>query len=155
MAGYSDDFQQLQRLSGTYNVTSEVLSFGGNKGSSTPGRKLCAQVGQRDAGVCVFYGVDRRPVTRHLHRQARKAAVDQAWKAEAALVKAGLQDGWTKAERAELEARGEVRGYTGVEAHRGYPELVGQASNVKFVRDKEAKSQKDYYSSWKQRRRGN
>ena len=153
MGGYSDDFQQLQRLSGTYNVTSEALSFGGNKGSSTPGRKLCAAVAQRDATVCVLYGVERRPVTRHLHKKARKAAAQEAWKVEAALVKAGLQDGWSKAERAELEARGEVRGYTGVEVHKRYPELVGQVSNIVFVRDKEAKGQKDYYSSWKQRRR--
>ena len=157
VATWSNDFQQLQRLSGTYNVTSEALQFGGNKGSSTPGQKLCAQIRQRDSRICVFYGVEKRPVSRYLHKRQRRAAVEEAWKTEAALVKAGLQDGWTKAERVELEQRGEVRGYTGVEVHNvhRYPELIGQSSNIKFVKDKEAKSQKEY-SSWYggKRRRG-
>ena len=50
--------------------------------------------------------------------------------------------GWVMPELAEL-------GYTGVEVHNvhRYPELIGQSSNIKFVRDKEAKSQREY-SAW-------
>jgi len=83
--------------------------------------------------------------------------IKEAWKIEAALVKAGHQDGWSTGERVELEKRGEVRGYTGVKVHNvhRYPELIGQSSNIKFIKDKKAKSQKEY-SSWYggKRRRG-
>ena len=150
MRTYADDYQQLQRLSGSYNVTSEALQFGGNKGSSTPGRQLCAK--NRDSSICVMYGVERRPTSRYLHKRVKKMAIAEAWKIAQNVAKSGQQGEWSKAERNELEMRGEVRGYTAVEVHNvhKYPQLIGQSSNLKFVKDKDAKESSN---SWHSKRR--
>jgi hypothetical protein len=110
---------------------------------STEGKELCAQ--NRVSSVCLLYGVDKRTAGRYVHRRAHKSAVQEAWKREVELLKepsATFASPWSPAERLELSQRGEVNGYAGVEIHpvHKYPQMAGQSSNIKFVKDDEAKN---------------
>jgi len=56
-----------------------------------------------------------------------------AWKREVDLLKepaAAIMSPWSPAERVELQQRGEVNGYTGVEIHsvHKFSQLIGQVS---------------------------
>ena len=133
----STDQSELQRLSGTYNITLESIK-------STQGRQLCAA--NRLSSICILYGLDKRIADRYAHRRAHKLAVRSAWKKEAEKLKEGHQlllalTPWTPAQRNELAQRGEVRGFQGIEIHsvHKYPQLIGQSSNIKFVRDNSGK----------------
>ena len=134
---FSADLSEVRRLSGAYNVTT-------GDGARGRGRKICASRGAEDAAaaakVCLLYGVDARSAARQLHRSARKAAVADAWRRESARAKLGVAaDRWTQSQLTELARRGEVRGFTGVEAQNvnRVPALIGHGSNIVFVRDGE------------------
>jgi hypothetical protein len=136
-----DDYQQLQRLSGSYNVSSEAFtaSVGGNgrntlKSSQKQGRQLCAF--NRLSTICVVYYVDKRLASRHFLKKTKKAAVEKAWKKAKSNLNLGMPSEWTKSERNELQQKGVVRGYSAIEVHNvhAYPQLIGQFSNIKFVK---------------------
>ena len=138
---YLDDYQQLQRLSGSYNVSSEAFTavVGGNgrnnlKSSQKQGRKLCAF--NRSSSICVVYYPDKRIALRHFLKKAKKMAVEKAWRQAKANLNVGLLSDWTKGERNELQQKGIVRGYSAIEVHNvhSYPQLIGQFSNIKFVK---------------------
>ena len=136
LASFQTDFGEMQRLSGSYNVSYDNIR-------STDGKELCAT--NRQSSVCIIYGVDKRTASRYVHRRSHKMAVLDAWKREVDLLKepaAAIMSPWSPAERIELQQRGEVNGYTGVEIHsvHKFPQLIGQSSNIKFVKDEEAKS---------------
>ena len=136
LSSFQTDFGEMQRLSGSYNISYDNVR-------STDGKELCAT--NRLSSVCIVYGLDRRSASRFVHRRVHKAAVVEAWKREAELLKepaSAIMSPWSPAERIELQQRGEVNGYTGVEIHsvHKYPQLIGQSSNIKFVKDEEAKS---------------
>lgn len=136
LSSFQTDFGEMQRLSGSYNVSYDGIR-------STDGKELCAT--NRHSTVCIIYGVDKRAASRYVHRRAHKMAVVEAWKREADLLKeptSAMISPWSPAERIELQQRGEVNGYTGVEIHsvHKFPALIGQSSNIKFVKDEEAKS---------------
>ncbi len=131
---FSTDYQEMQRLSGSYNVSVESLR--------PSGRQLCASASGADgAKVCLVYGAERRAASRHLLRAAFKQATEAAWRREAQAARAGLPTAqkFTPQQRAELSKRGTLRGLQPTEA-RGphkFPELIGHPSNVVFVRDSE------------------
>ena len=138
---YLDDYQQLQRLSGSYNVSSEAFTalVGGNgrnslKSSQKQGRKLCAF--NRSSSICIVYYPDKRLALRHFLKKAKKMAVEKAWKQAKSNLNFGILTDWTKSERNELQQKGMVRGYSAIEVHNvhSYPQLIGQFSNIKFVK---------------------
>ena len=138
---YLDDYQQLQRLSGSYNISSEafIASVGGNgrnalKSSQKQGRQLCAF--NRLSTICVVYYTDKRLALRHFLRKTKKAAVEKAWQNAKDNLNLGMPSEWTKSERNELQQKGIVRGYSAIEVHNVhvYPQLIGQFSNIKFVK---------------------
>jgi hypothetical protein len=151
---YLDDYQQLQRLSGSYNVSSEAFSSASNGGggggrnslssSQKQGRKLCAF--NRLSSICVIYNVEKRAASRYFLKKYRKATAENAWQKAKATLRAGLQSDWTKSERNELQQKGIIKGYTSVEVHNvhKYPQLIGQWTNVKFVKDSQAKDSLDH-----------
>jgi hypothetical protein len=131
----------LQRLSGSYNVSSETFtaSVGGSgrnalKSSQKQGRKLCAF--NRPSTICVVYYTDKRLTLRYLLKKAKKATVEKAWRQEKSNLNLGIPSDWTKSERNELQQKGIVRGYSAIEVHNVhlYPQLIGQFSNIKFVK---------------------
>ena len=138
---YLDDYQQLQRLSGSYNVSSEAFTavVGGNgrnnlKSSQKQGRKLCAF--NRLSSICVVYYPDKRIAARHFLKKAKKMAIEKAWRQAKSNLNSGIIADWTKSERNELQQKGMVRGYSAMEVHNvhSYPQLIGQFSNIKFVK---------------------
>ena len=138
---YLDDYQQLQRLSGSYNVSSEAFTavVGGNgrnnlKSSQKQGRKLCAF--NRLSSICVVYYPDKRIAARHFLKKAKKMAIEKAWRQAKSNLSSGIIADWTKSERNELQQKGMVRGYSAMEVHNvhSYPQLIGQFSNIKFVK---------------------
>ena len=136
LSSFQTDFGEMQRLSGSYNISYDNVR-------STEGKELCAA--NRLSSVCIIYGVDKRTASRYVYRRTHKLAVAEAWKRESELLKepaSAIMSPWSPAERIELQQRGEVNGYTGVEIHsvHKYPQLIGQSSNIKFVKDEEAKS---------------
>jgi hypothetical protein len=140
---YLDDYQQLQRLSGSYNVSSEAFtaSVGGGgggrnslKSSQKQGRKLCAF--NRLSSICIVYYTDKRLALRHFLKKTKKATIAKAWQQAKSSLNLGIPSDWTKSERNELQQKGLVRGYSAIEVHNVhlYPQLIGQYSNVKFVK---------------------
>ena len=138
---YLDDYQQLQRLSGSYNVSSEAFtaSVGGGgrnslKSSQKQGRKLCAF--NRLSSICIVYYTDKRLALRHFLKKTKKATIAKAWQQAKSSLNLGIPSDWTKSERNELQQKGLVRGYSAIEVHNvhSYPQLIGQYSNVKFVK---------------------
>ncbi len=134
-SAFSSDYQELQRLSGSYNVSSDNLRPSG-------ARQICAQ---GDAStVCLIYGADKRSVARHLLRQAHKRAAEAALRGEAALARSGLLTSrrLSAQQRSELAKRGQIRGISAAEV-RGphkFPELIGQPSNIIFVSESDNKN---------------
>lgn len=132
---FADDFQELQRLSGSYNVSSDNVR--------PRGRQVCAvqneRHGDRRTKICLIYGVDLRIANRHVFRASHKSATASAWIREVKSVKKGQLGSWTPSQRKELLSKGGVRGFTAVEIHNVHkvPELIGQSSNIRFVSESE------------------
>ncbi len=129
---YANDLEELQRLSGSYNV-SRVGVRGG-------GEEVCvrgAATGEPFA-LCLLYGAkSERAVVRQRARSAHRLAVRDAWRQEVERVKLGFHGDWTPSQRDELLRSGEVSGYTGAEIHsvHKFPALLGQAGNIRLVRE--------------------
>ena len=138
---FGDDYQQLQRLSGTHNITKDNFN--------PRGRMLCAETRSRHPSkICLIYGVEKRDASKHVMRPVHKRAISKAWEREAKKVQMGLLGGWTQSQRSELLKRGQLRGFQPVEVRNvhKFPELIGQSSNILFVRESESKN-------WHQKRR--
>ena len=137
ISGFTSDLNELQRLSGTYNITTES-GIRNNVNSKV----LCAQ--NRASTICILYGIEKRMANRWSLKKAYREAVTSAWRKEVNAVKNGL-DGynhaWAMNERVELTSIGEVRGYQGLEVNsvHKYPQLIGQSSNIRFVPEAEAR----------------
>ena len=134
----SNDLVELNRLLGSYNVTEVPLRGGGTQICTEKRRDSRYPHTQRLFTICILYGANVDRVVRHRIRQGNRAAIRAAWKQEIKLVSLGFPGEWTPLERDELMRTGEVKGYSGEEIHsvHKYPSLLGQASNVRLVKDK-------------------
>ena len=132
---FSDDLQELQRLSGSHNVTVSNIR--------PRVRQLCAkQKSPPEWTVCFVYGPDKHTAARHTLRSAHKSAVNRAWHNEMRNLKSGFSQDkrWTNQQKNELFQTGQVRGFEGIEVHNThkYPQFAGHASNILFVKQSEA-----------------
>ncbi|KAK3862550.1 hypothetical protein Pcinc_031597 [Petrolisthes cinctipes] len=123
-----DDLQQLQRLSGRFNVTTK-----------DNGEHHEIRVVGSDVSLVLLYGVDP-PAARHrLLRHAHRRAVDRAWENERLLVEHGAPSTyeWSAEERVELVSKGSVSEYVAADMHsiHRYPLLADDPTNVVFRRD--------------------
>jgi hypothetical protein len=131
---YANDLEELQRLSGSYNVSRAGVRGGGEEVCV---RGAATATGEAFA-VCVLYGAkSERAVVRQRARSAHRLAVRDAWRQEVERVKLGFHGDWTPSQRDELLRSGEVSGYTGAEIHsvHKFPALLGQAGNIRLVRE--------------------
>merc|ERR1719336_815253 len=137
---YLNDLEELERLSGSYNVTKNSQRGGGEQ--------VCVKNSKPNFSICLLYGVREEKIIKQKLRQSHRAAVKAAWRQEVQRVKLGFHGEWSPSERDELlrsENRGEVAGvagFIGEEIHsvHKFPGLMGQASNIKFVRESQAQS---------------
>ena len=145
--GFSSDHNELQRLSGTYNISTEA-----GIRNNPEAKVLCAQ--NRASVICILYNIEKRVANRWALKKAFKEAVASAWRKEVTAIKNGLNGlnhDWSQNQRAELSSMGEVRGYQGIELHsvHKYPALLGQSSNIRFVPEAEARG---WHSSLRRRK---
>lgn len=131
---YLNDLDELERLSGSYNVSKASVRGGGDQ--------VCVQSSSPACSICILYGAREERALRQKLRHGHRAAVKNAWLQEVGRVKLGFHGEWSPSERDELLRTGEVRGFIGQEIHsvHKFPKLIGQASNVRFVRENEAQS---------------
>ncbi|XP_065347701.1 teneurin-m isoform X5 [Cloeon dipterum] len=124
-----DDQEELRRLGGLFNVSTHETE---HKGSPE------LRVHNSEAAVFIRYGADPAQERQRVLRHAHKRAVEKAWEIEKQLLSSGFPGriNWTEDERTELESRGSVYGYEGVEAHsiHKYPQLADDPSNVRFLK---------------------
>ena len=135
--GFNSDMAELQRLSGTYNISTEA-----GIRNNPEAKVLCAQ--NRASTICILYGIEKRLANRWAMKKAFKEAVNSAWRQEVTAIKnglSGLNHEWSPNQKAELSSMGQVRGYQGIEVHNvhKYPSLIGQSSNIRFVPEAEAR----------------
>ena len=134
-ARFSNDLEELERLSGSYNVTKASLRGGGNE--------VCVRssgggpANQPSFSVCLLYGANVERVSRHLIRAGQRAAVKAAWRQQTEAVAMGFHGAWTASERDQILKTGSVRGYAAETVHsvHKFPSLLGQASNIQFRRN--------------------
>lgn len=123
-----DDLQQLQRLSGRFNVTTK-----------DSGEHHEIRVVGSDVSLVLLYGVDPPSARHRLLRHAHRRAVDRAWENERLLVEHGAPSTyeWSAEERVELVSKGSVTGYVAAYMHsiHRYPLLADDPTNVVFRRD--------------------
>ena len=126
---YLNDVEELERLSGSYNISKGSVRGGGEQ--------VCVQSQTPPAVICILYGAKEERALRQRLRQGHREAVKALWAQEVTRVKLGFHGDWSASERDELLRVGEVRGFTGSEVHsvHKFPRLAGQASNIKFVRE--------------------
>lgn len=126
---YQNDLEELERLSGSYNVTKNSQRGGGEQ--------VCVKNTRPDFSICLLYGVREEKIIKQRLRQTHRAAVKRAWHQEVKRVKLGFHGEWSPSERDELLRNGEVSGFIGEEIHsvHKFPSLMGQASNIRFVRE--------------------
>ena len=124
----NEDWQQLQRLSGLFNITkhdSEIRVVG------------------QTASLVFLYGTSPETARNRLLRRVQRKAADQAWLNEKRLLQSGGPSlhPWTREERATLLRQGYVPGFVASELHsvHRYPLLADDASNVIFRRDVDRK----------------
>ena len=136
---YGNDLEELERLSGSFNVSKGSLRGGG--------REVCVHGSNPVFTVCTLYGANVDRVTRHKIRQGHRIALKAAWRQEVGRVSMGFHGDWTPSERDELLKNGEVRGYSGEEIHsvHKFPALIGQSSNLRLVREGESSPSKESY----------
>lgn len=135
--GFETDLNELQRLSGTYNISTEA-----GIRNNAEAKVLCAQ--NRASTICIMYGIEKRAANRWALKKAYKESLAAAWRKEVNAVKSGFNGfnhEWSSSQKAELVSMGEVRGYQGIEIHNvhKYPALIGQSSNIRFVPEAEAR----------------
>uniref|UniRef100_A0A8D8RGM7 Tenascin-like protein n=2 Tax=Cacopsylla melanoneura TaxID=428564 RepID=A0A8D8RGM7_9HEMI len=132
-----DDLDELKRLGSMFNITTHE--------TATDGKEL--RLHNADAIVSIRYGADPQDERHRLLKHAHKRAVERAWEIEKSLIMNGLSGGrgdWTKEEREELNLRGRVEGYEGVDIHsvQRYPQLADDPGNVTFRKDASRKKRK-------------
>lgn len=138
--GFSSDLNELQRLSGSYNISTEA-----GIRNNPEAKVLCAQ--NRASTLCILYNIEKRVANRWAMKKAFKNAVNIAWNKEVKCVRQGFNGcnhEWTPNQKAELTSIGQVRGYVGTEirnVHR-YPALFGQSSNIRFLPESEVRKQR-------------
>lgn len=119
-----EDLQQLQRLSGLFNVTVHE------------GQHPELRVAGGSASLVILYGSTVSSARHRLLRHVQRRAAEHAWAAEVQRVKRGSPGlhPWTEAEKRDLLRTGEVPGYTASELHpvHRFPLLADDASNVVF-----------------------
>ncbi|KAA0190905.1 Tenascin major-like isoform X1 [Hyalella azteca] len=119
-----DDLQQLQRLSGLFNV------------SVHEGQHPELRVTGGAASLVILYGSSATAARHRLLRHVQRRAAEHAWAAEVERVKRGgpVLHPWTEEEKQELLRTGEVSGYAASELHpvHRFPLLADDASNVVF-----------------------
>ena len=119
-----DDLQQLQRLSGLFNV------------SVHDGQHPELRVTGGAASLVILYGSTASTAKHRLLRHVQRRAAEHAWAAEVQRVKRGGPGlhPWTDDEKQELLRSGEVSGYSASELHpvHRFPLLADDASNVVF-----------------------
>lgn len=125
---HHDDLQQLERLSGRFNVTSKEN-----------GEHHEIRVAGNDVSLILLYGVDPHTARHRLLRHAHHRAVTRAWENERLLVERGAPSSyeWTVEERVELVSKGSISGYIPADIHsiHRYPFLADDPTNVVFRRD--------------------
>ncbi|XP_044730762.1 teneurin-m isoform X2 [Chrysoperla carnea] len=135
-----DDYEELQRIAGLFNVSKHETS---EHGTGT-GKEL--RLHSQDAAVYIKYGTDPEQERHRILKHAHKRAVERAWEMEKQLVAAGLQGrgNWTEEEKEELVSHGDIDGYEGVDIHsiHRYPQLADDPGNVAFQRDTKRKRRK-------------
>jgi RHS repeat-associated protein len=126
---YGNDVEELERLSGSYNISKGLVRGGG--------QQVCVQSRAPSSVICILYGAKEERALRQRLRQGHREAVRAKWEQEVTRVKLGFHGEWSASERDTLLRTGEVRGFTGEEVHsvHKFPQLAGQASNVRFVRE--------------------
>ena len=119
-----DDLEQLQRLSGQFNV------------SVHEGQHPELRVTGGATSLVILYGSTASAAKHRLLRHVQRRAAEHAWAAEVQRVKRGGPGlhPWTEDEKRELLRDGEVSGYTATELHpvHRFPLLADDASNVVF-----------------------
>ncbi len=141
---FRHDLDELNRLLGSYNVTQPPLRGGGTQICTEKRRingdnRLSIEDHQHyDLSICILYGANLDRVIRYKIRHGTRSAIRAAWKQEIRRVSLGFPGDWTPNERDELMRTGEVKGYSGEEIHsvHKFPSLLGQASNIRLVRDR-------------------
>ena len=130
---YLNDLEELERLSGSFNVTKNSQRGGGEQ--------VCVRNTYPDFSICLLYGVREEKIIKQKLRQSHRAAVKAAWQQEVQKVKLGFHGEWSPSERDDLLRSGEVPGYIGEEIHsvHKFPGLMGQASNIRFVRESQSR----------------
>ena len=122
-----EDFQQLQRLSGLFNVTVHE------------GEHPEVRVTGNSASLVLMYGVTPSAARHRLLRHVHHRTAEHAWEAERHLVARGGPSlhTWTPEEKEVLLRDGSVPGFTPAELHsvHRFPLLADDASNVVFRRD--------------------
>ena len=129
-----DDLEDLQRLSGQFNVS--VVDSSG----STAGEGSELRLTNSELAVSISYGVSVETARQRVLRTAHRRAVDAAWLLEKQLVESGLagqQVDWSVDERVQLLATGRVDGFVGAQLHNisDYPQLADDPGNIVFRRE--------------------
>lgn len=126
---YLNDAEELERLSGSYNVSKSSIRGGGEQ--------VCVESRSPPSIICILYGAKEERALRQKLRQGHREALKAVWQQEVTQVKIGFHGEWSASERDELLRTGEVRGFTGEEVHsvHKFPQLLGQASNIRIVRE--------------------
>ena len=127
-ASRHDDLQNLQRLSGLFNVTSKE-----------DGEHPEVRVVGTDVSLIIQYGTDSVSARKHLLHHAHHRAVERAWEMERGLAERGAPTThpWSVEEREELLSSGKVSGFLAADLHNihRYPLLADDPTNVVFRRD--------------------
>ena len=122
-----EDIQQLERLSGLFNVTVHQAEH--------PEVRVTGS----SASLVLMYGVSASSARHRLLRHVLRKTADHAWEKERHLVARGGPSlkSWTPEEKEILLREGTVPGYTPAELHsvHRFPLLADDASNVVFRRD--------------------
>lgn len=135
-----DDLQQLQRLSGRFNVTSK-----------DNGEHHEIRVVGNDVSLVLLYGIDPSSARHRLLRHAHRRAVEHAWENERLLVERGSPTvhEWTVEERLELMSKGNVHGYIAADVHsiHRFPLLADDPTNIVFRRDTGRRRRRSHVST--------
>ncbi|RXG62290.1 Teneurin-m, partial [Armadillidium vulgare] len=122
-----DDLEQLQRLSGLFNVTSHE------------GEHPEIRVIGYTTSLVFIYGTTPEAARHRLLRHVHHRAAEHAWQAEKRLLESGGPSlhPWTPEERDVLLQEGKVPGFVAAELHsvHRFPLLADDASNVVFRKD--------------------
>merc|ERR1712002_979574 len=87
---YLNDVEELERLSGSYNVSKGSLRGGGEQ--------VCVQRKSPAGSICMLYGAKEERALRQRLRQGHREAVQAVWAQEVSRVKLGFHGEWSASE---------------------------------------------------------